>query len=439
MGPIEPALLEELSAWLRIPSVSADPLHDQDVRAAGAWICDLVTAAGGTCELVETGGHPLAIGELRASPEHAAAPTVLLYGHFDVQPAGDLALWSSPPFAPEVRDGWLHGRGVADDKGQLYLLLKAATQLASEGALPVNVRIACDGEEETGGHSIVDFLESDERGADACVIFDANMVAPDVPVFYVGTRGLVYFHVRVRTGAKDLHSGVFGGAALNAAHVLVGLLAGLSGTPEPLRGGAIPPTEAELESWRQLPAGADVLAGEGARPADGAAAEEFYRRTLASAALDVHGVAGGEAELQKTVLPVESHANLSVRLAPGQDVDEIATALERLLRASVPDGVELEVERWGSSPAGLVPPDSPAIELASRAFERVLGRRPLLARTGGTLPIVPALADRGIPAILTGFDVPGGNIHSPDERLLARYVPLGISAARELLTAFQEL
>lgn len=432
-------LLEELSSWLRIPSVSADPAHETDVRAAGAWLCDLVTASGGSCELVETGGHPLAIGELKASSGEASAPTVLLYGHFDVQPPGETSLWSSPPFEPEVRDGWLYGRGTADDKGQLYLLLKAATQLASAGKLPVNVRVACDGEEETGGHSIVDFLEADERGADACVIFDANMAAPDIPVFYVGTRGLVYFHVRVRTGEKDLHSGVFGGAALNAVHVLVGLLAGVIGTPEPLRAGAIPPTGAELESWRQFPSGAEALAAEGARPADGAAAEEFYRRTLASAALDVNGVAGGEAELQKTVLPVEAHANLSVRLAPGQDVDEIAGALERLLRASAPDGAELGVMRWGSSPAGLVPPDSPAIELASGAFERVLGRRPLLARSGGTLPIVPALADRGIPAILTGFDVPGGNIHSPDERLLARYVPLGISTARELLVALAGL
>lgn len=439
MPAIDPALLEELSSWLRIPSISADPAHDADVRAAGAWMCELVAAAGGTCELVETGGHPLAVGELRASSSAADAPTVLLYGHFDVQPPGDLSLWSSPPFEPAVRDGWLYGRGTADDKGQLYLLLKAATQLASEGALPVNVRIACDGEEETGGHSIVDFLESDERGADACVIFDANMAAPDVPVLYVGTRGLVYFHVRVRTGEKDLHSGVFGGAALNAVHVLVRLLAGLVPTPEPLRAGTIPPAAAELESWQRLPAGPDVLAEEGARPADGEAADEFYRRTLASAALDVHGVAGGEAELQKTVLPVEAHANLSVRLAPGQDADEIAGALERLLRSAAPDGAELDLARWGSSPAGLVPPDSRAIELASGAFERALGRRPLLARSGGTLPIVPALAARGIPAILTGFDVPGGNIHSPDERLLARYVPLGISAARELLTALGRL
>ncbi len=439
MSEIDPAWLDELSSWLRIPSVSADPAHDRDVREAGQWVCDAVRSAGGACELVETGGHPLAVGELGASHGSEAAPTVLLYGHFDVQPPGDLALWSSPPFEPEVRDGWLFGRGTADDKGQLYLLLKAATMLASEGALPVNVRVVCDGEEETGGHSIVDFLEADSRGADACVIFDSNMAAPDVPVLYVGTRGLVYFHVTVRTGEKDLHSGVFGGAAMNAVHVLVALLAAVTGTPEPLREGTAPPSPAELQSWERLPPGDVVLAGEGARPADASAARDFYRRTLASAALDVHGIAGGEADLQKTVLPVEAHANLSVRLSPGQDVDEIARALERLLGEAAPAGADVEIARWSSSPAGLVPPDSPAIELAASAFEHTLGRRPLLSRTGGTLPIVPALAARGIPVILTGFDVPGGNIHSPDERLLERYVPLGVATARELLTLLQEL
>jgi acetylornithine deacetylase/succinyl-diaminopimelate desuccinylase-like protein len=275
MHEIDPAVLEELSSWLRIPSVSADPAHDADVRAAAQWVCDLVTSAGGTCGLVETGGHPLAVGELAASRDAAAAPTVLLYGHFDVQPPGERSLWSSDPFEPEVRDGWLYARGAADDKGQLYALLKAATQLASEGALPVNVRVACDGEEETGGHSIVDFLARDERGADACVIFDSNMVEPDVPAFCLGTRGLVYFHARVRTGEKDLHSGVFGGAALNAVNVLVGCLAGLLGTPEPLRAGTADPADAELESWGHLPPGDRVLAGEGARPADAGAGAQF--------------------------------------------------------------------------------------------------------------------------------------------------------------------
>lgn len=439
MKPRGEVLIEELASWLRIPSVSADPAHADDVRAAGAWLCELVRSAGGTCELVETGGHPLALGEIRSSVAPDRDPTVLLYGHFDVQPPGDLALWDSPPFEPELRDGWLYGRGTADDKGQLYALVKAAVGLAEEGALPVNVRIACDGEEETGGHSIVDHLRRDERGADVCVIFDASMPAPDVPAFYVGTRGVVYFHVTVRTGAKDLHSGFFGGAAMNAVHVLVRMLGEVVSTPEPLRAGTVAPSEAELASWAELPPGEAVLAGEGAEPADSEAAAEFYRRTLASAAVDVNGVHGGEPDLQKTVLPVEARANVSIRLAPGQDVETVAAAFEELLRGAAPERARVEVERWASSPAGLVPPDAPALRLAAEAVERVVGRRPLLLRTGGTLPIVPALAERGIPTVLTGFDVPGGNIHSPNERLLARYVPLGVATARELLQAFQEL
>ena len=439
MTPVDSASLEELFQWLRIPSVSADPEHEGDVRAAAEWLCGFVRAAGGSCELVETGGHPLAVGDFEASFDPGSAPTVLIYGHFDVQPAGDLALWESPPFEPEPRDGWIYGRGTADDKGQLYLLLKGAASLASEQALPVNVRVACDGEEETGGQSIVDFLAADRRGADACVIFDAHMPALDVPAFYVGTRGLVYFHLTVRTGAKDLHSGVFGGAAMNAVHILVALLSTLVGTPRPLRAGTITPSEAELATWRELEPGPAVLALEGARPADAAAGAEFYSRTLASAALDVNGIRGGEPELQKTVLPAEAHANVSIRLAPGQDVEAIAGEFEGMLEAALPAGAELTVERWSSSPPGLVPAGARALELAAGAFERTVGRRPLFLRSGGTIPIVPALASRGIPTILTGFDVPGGNIHSPNERLLARYVALGVAAAREALVALREL
>jgi acetylornithine deacetylase/succinyl-diaminopimelate desuccinylase-like protein len=439
VSALDPASLEELFEWLRIPSVSADPAHADDVRGAAEWMCRFVRAAGGSCELMETGRHPLAVGELGASIEPAGAPTVLVYGHFDVQPPGDLARWESPPFEPELRDGWLYGRGTADDKGQLYLLLKAAATLASEGALPVNVRLACDGEEETGGQSIVDYLAVDERGADACVVFDAQMPVRDVPAFYIGTRGLTYFHVTVRTGAKDLHSGVFGGAAMNAVHVLVGLLSVLIGTPEPLRAGTIPPGDAELEAWRELEPGAAVLTAEGARPADAEAGREFYSRTLATTALDVHGIHGGEPELQKTVIPVEADANVSIRLAAGQDVEAIARELDAMLHAALPAGAELAVERWSSSPPGLVPAGAKAIELAATAFERVVGRRPLVLRSGGTIPVVPALANRGIPTILTGFDVPGGNIHSPNERFLAHYLPLGLAAAREVLTALREL
>jgi acetylornithine deacetylase/succinyl-diaminopimelate desuccinylase-like protein len=361
---------------------------------------------------------------------------VLCYGHFDVQPPDPLALWDSDPFEPEVRDGYLYGRGTVDDKGQLYMLLAAARELARGGELPVNVRFCCDGEEETGGHSIVEFLEADERGADAAIIFDSGMIRRDVPAFNLATRGLLYVHLRLRTGERDLHSGIYGGAALNAAHALAAMISNLTARDgrlaEPLRRGLAAPTPVELAGWRELPTGAEELAAQGARAADPRAAEEFYLRTFAEPALDVNGFESGSPHLQKTVLPVEAVANLSLRLAPGQRVEEIAPALEALLRESAPEGAELTLELMSSAAPGLVPPEAAAIRLGLAAFERALGRRPALIRSGGTLPIVPALSGKGIPAIITGFGLPDSNIHSPNERLVADYVPLGIGAAREL-------
>jgi acetylornithine deacetylase/succinyl-diaminopimelate desuccinylase-like protein len=431
---------EELAGFLRIPSVSADPAHAADVSAAARWVCDFIEAAGGSAELADWEGAPLALGEFRASSGGQDAPTVLCYGHFDVQPPAPLELWESPPFEPEIRDGYLYGRGTADDKGQLYMLLGAARELARAGELPVNVRFCCDGEEEIGGHAIVDYLAADERGADAAVIFDTDMIRADLPAFTLSTRGLVYFHLTVRTGERDLHSGLYGGAALNAAHALAttisALLARDGRLPEPLRKGLVPPTEDELSSWAQLPQGGEELASRGARPADVHAAEEFYVRTFAEPALDVNGIASGSPLMQKTVLPVEAVANLSIRLAPGQRADEIAPEVERLLREAAPQGAELEVELLSSSPPGLVPPDAKVIRLGLDAFERATGVRPAFVRSGGTLPMVPALSSKGIPTIITGFALPDSNIHSPNERLPAAHVPLGIAAAREL---FREL
>jgi acetylornithine deacetylase/succinyl-diaminopimelate desuccinylase-like protein len=432
--------LKELSEFLAIPSVSAESAHRDDVVRAGEWVRDLVVAAGGTCELIDWHGQPLVVGEIRASRDADRAPTVLCYGHFDVQPADPLELWDSPPFEPEIRGEYLYGRGVADDKGQLYLLLCAARASAAAGELAVNVRFACDGEEETGGHSIVEFLHEDERGADAAVIFDSGMVRRGLPAFNVATRGMAYFHLRLRTGARDLHSGIYGGAALNAAHALMltlsSVIAADGRLAEPLRAGIIAPTAEELDGWRELPSGAAELEDQGARPADPRAAEEFYLRTFAEPALDVNGVQSGSPHAVKTVVPSVADANLSVRLAPGQQVDVIAAALERLLRDAAPPGAELELELRNAAPAGVVAPDSRAVQLGLDAFERGLGVRPLLIRTGGTLPIVAALADRGIPTIITGFSLPDANIHAPNERLLAEYVPLGIDAAR---TLFDEL
>ncbi len=432
---------DELAELVGIPSVSADPAHTDDVCAAAEWLAAFVRGAGGEAEVVPTDTQPLIIGDLQAS--NGSAPTVLVYGHVDVQPPDPLELWESDPFSLEERDGWLYGRGVADDKGQLYVLVKAAAELAAAGELPVNVRVTCDAEEETGGHQIVDFLAADVRGADAAVIFDSGMTSRGVPEFNVATRGLVYFHLVVRTGSRDLHSGVYGGSALNALHALNEMLAAVLARdgvlPEPLRAGITPPTEEEIAAWAELVPGAEMLTEAGARNAYPRADEDFYLRTTAEPALDVNGIAGGSPVLQKTVLPVTAEANVSIRLAPGQDVDTIAAAVEQLLREAAPEGAELELTRLSSAAPGLTPPQAPAVQRGLEAFERTFGRRPLLVRSGGTLPIVPALADKGIPTIITGFALPESNIHSPNERLLAEYVPLGIETAKELYRSLAKL
>jgi acetylornithine deacetylase/succinyl-diaminopimelate desuccinylase-like protein len=438
-----PDWYHELAQFLRIESVSAHSACAPEVRQAGEWVCERVLEAGGQSELLDWHGHPLAVGEVPASRDADRAPTVLCYGHFDVQPPDPLELWDSPPFQPEIRDGHLYARGVADDKGQLYMLLAAARDLSRAGELPVNVRFACDGEEETGGESIVEFLAEDERGADAAVIFDSGMIAPGRPAFDLATRGLAYFHLTVRSGERDLHSGIYGGAALNAAHALTRMLDGVFAVDgrlaEPLRKGIVPPTQEELDNWRELPAGADELADQGARPMDPRAAEDFYLRTTSEPALDVNGLASGSAFAQKTVLPVRADANVSIRLAPGQDPEEIAVEFERLLRHGLTAGAELEIERMGFGPPAVFDPGSPAIELGVRAFERAVGVRPALIRSGGTLPIAAALAKRDIPTVITGFSLPDSAIHSPNERLRADYIPLGIAAARALFEEFAAL
>jgi acetylornithine deacetylase/succinyl-diaminopimelate desuccinylase-like protein len=432
----------ELADFLRIPSVSAEPDHADDVRRAGEWVCDRIRAAGGTAELTPVGDQYLALGELRASSGADSAPTLLCYGHFDVQPPAPLAEWESDPFELVVRDGWAYARGIADDKGQLYMLLRAGEELARANALPVNLRYACDGEEEIGGHTIVEFLESDERGADACIIFDGGMLKQDVPVFDLATRGLVAFDVKMRTGARDLHSGMYGGAALNAIHALTqtldAVLAKDGLLPEPLRAGIVPPTEEELAAWRNLPSGESQIADQGARPLDARAAAQFYVRTWAEPSADVNGIIGGKPGVRNTTLSVQASAEFTIRLAPGQDADTIGAAAERLLREAAPEGAELDV-KWSGSPPGLVDSESRAIQLGLDAFERALGIRPLLTRSGGTLPIMGALTEQRMPTILTGFAVPESNVHSPNEKMRVDYFERGLAAARELYTELGKL
>jgi acetylornithine deacetylase/succinyl-diaminopimelate desuccinylase-like protein len=435
--------LEELREFIAIPSVSADPAHGDDVRRAGEWVRNFVKRAGGEAELIRQGDGEIVVGDVPASANGAAAPTVLIYGHFDVQPPAPLDLWDSPPFELAERDGWYYARGIADDKGQLFALLKAAQLLAEDDALPVNLRVACDGEEETGGHTIVDFIDGDERGADACIIFDGGMTRPDRAEFMIATRGLVGFRMKVRTGERDMHSGYYGGAALNAIHVLMQGLSALIARdgllPDQLRVGRAALSQVEVDSAKTLPPGWEILDDAGATPLDPDAAKDFYDRTWAEPALDVNGIRGGKPEFVNTTLVVEAEARFTIRLAPGQDVETIADAAEKLIRRAVPEQAVVEIIRENSAPPGVFSPDAPAIQLGLQAFQKVLGAKPLLVRAGGTLPIYPALAAKGIPTIGTGFALRESNVHSPNERLRVQDVDRAVAAASELFRSLAAL
>jgi acetylornithine deacetylase/succinyl-diaminopimelate desuccinylase-like protein len=264
-----------------------------------------------------------------------------------------------------------------------------------------------------------------------------------VPTIELATRGLVGVDVKVQTGERDLHSGMYGGAALNAIHVLMGcldaVLAGPDGRlPEPLRAGIAPPTADELEAWSQLPPGAEAIAEAGAQPLDAKAGEEFYVRTWAEPSTDVNGIIGGKPGVRNTTLSVEATAEFSIRLAPGQDVQTVGAAAERLLREAAPAGAELEITWQGANP-GLVRADAPAVQLAADAFEQTLGTRPLLTRVGGSIPLMPALSEKGIDTVLSGFALPESNVHSPNERFLVPYFAAGIDTVAALFTALGRL
>jgi acetylornithine deacetylase/succinyl-diaminopimelate desuccinylase-like protein len=426
------ALVHEAADWLRIPSVSAGRRNEPALREAAVWAQRRVLAAGGDCELVDTpGGAPLVVGELRAASEHSA--TVMVYGHYDVQDVQPEDEWTTPPFEPDIRDGRLYARGACDDKGNFLPLLHVACAMADAGELPVHVRVLVEGAEETGSGDVNDWVAADERGADCVIVFDTGMLDADTPALTVGTRGMVFAHLDVRTGERTVHSGLYGGAALNAFHVLHRILgAVLPGPdgrlPEPLRAGIEPPSPEELRSWESLPDGARVLAEAGARPADAQAVAAFHTRTTADASLDVHHIAGGA---PRTIVPPVASADLSVRLAPGQDPAEIAGALEALLADGVPDGAELSLSFERAHPSRF-DPSTPALRIARAALARAVGREPVLLRSGGSLPVLAAFAERGIPAIVSGFGLPQDNFHGPDESFAIASIDKGRRAARAL-------
>ncbi len=425
-----------LDALLRVPSISADPGRAADMRRAAELVADEIRAAGGAVEVRAGAGHPLVVGEVPAS-RGADAPRVLLYGHYDVQPVGDAARWESPPFEPTVRGEHLYARGASDDKGNLFMLLAAVRRLAARGELPVRAAFVVDGEEESGGTSAIDHLAADPEPAAAAIIFDVAMLAPGHPVLVTGTRGLVYRRVTLRTGERDGHSGLYGGAALNAATALARLLSDLGAggprPPMPLRAGLPAPDPAEVAAWGALPDGEGVLAEGGLRPADARAAAEFYRRTTAEPALDVHALESGVPDAVRTAIPAEANAMLSLRVAPGQDADALADVLDGMIRAAAPAGAEVTIAPHGTAAPALVDPSAAPIRAAARALERAVGRPPAIVRSGGTLPVVAGLAARGTPVVLTGFGLPDDAIHAPNERILVENLTIGTAAAEELL------
>ena len=431
-------LLDELLDWLRIPSISTGGGDPADLERAAAWVVRRINAAGGQGRLVTTNGNPLAVGELCAA--RPGAPTVLAYGHYDVQSVGDPAAWTTPPFEPDVRDGRVYARGAADDKGNFLPLLHVACELAAAGELPVNVRILVEGEEEAGGEAVADWVRADERGADCAIVFDSGMADERTPAITIGLRGMVGLGLTVRTAARDLHSGLYGGSALNALHALHAMLGaivpGPDGRPrEELRAGIIPPTEAELASWSKLPAGDEVLAQAGARPMYPGAGGEYYVRNGADTSIDVNAIHAGE---PRTVIPAVAHATVSQRLAPGQHAPDALAVLERLLQEAAPPGAELELSAH-LAPPSLFAPDTPAIALAAQALERACGVPAVLMRSGGSIPVVAELAARGMPVVVSGFTLDDDAFHAPNESFRLVALEQGEAAARELYRALAAL
>jgi len=424
--------IHELAGWLRIPSVSTGGGDPEALRAAAEWALRKIVAAGGTAELVAGDHPPLVVGELEGT-RGDDAPTVLIYGHYDVQDPGDLTRWTTDPFEPDIRDGRIYARGASDDKGNFLPLLLVACDMAEAGELGVNVRILLEGEEETPADTAERWMEADERGADAAIVFDAGMIDADTPALTVGTRGMVWADLVVTTGERPAHSGEFGGAALNAIHVLNRILAAVlpderGRPPEPLRAGIEAPSQAELDSWARLPNGGRLLADAGARPLDDRAGDELHMRTMAGASVDVHRVAAGE---PRTIVPERAEASLSVRLAGGQRSEEIAAALETLLRGALPDGAQLALGVHRAEPSRF-DPEAPALRAARRALERATGVAPAVVRSGGSIPILAAFGRRGIPTVVGGFALPEDRIHAPDESYRIASLELGIKAARLL-------
>ncbi|MBI3696763.1 MAG: dipeptidase [Acidobacteria bacterium] len=419
-------LLEELFEFLRIPSISTLPEHKGDIQRAAHFVeAGLMAVGMENVEIIPTGGHPLVYGEWL----HAAGkPTVLCYGHYDVQPPDPLDLWISKPFDPTVRDGSIYARGSADDKGQMYIHIKAMEALRTlHGNLPVNVKFLIEGEEEVGGKSIAKFVRENREKlrADVALVSDTAMFQPNMPTLCIGLRGLVYMEWESTGPARDLHSGLYGGAAPSAVFGLIELLAKAKDA-----GGVIQipgiyddvkaPAPAELESWSRLSFDEkEFLAKEvGSTTLTGEKGYSVFHRTWARPTFEVHGIAGGFTGAgAKTVIPAKATAKVSIRLVPEQDPDKVIQQVRDFVKANTPAGVQVEVRVLSAAPATMVNPDHKAIRVAAEAFGEVFSQPTVFIRSGGSIPIVGDFARHlGIPTVMMGFGLPDDGLHSPNEK-----------------------
>lgn len=428
-------LLNELSDFLRIPSISTLPAHDADCRRAAEWVATDLRRLG--CRDVQHLGsdtHPVVWG---VGPEVPGAPTLLLYGHYDVQPPDPINEWTTPPFEPTVRDGRLYARGAADDKGQVFCLLRA---IEAAGRPTVNYRFLIEGEEEFGSKTLFDVLrrEPERTKTDVALVADMSYLAPGWPAVYTTLRGMCYVEITVRTAKSDLHSGEFGGAAPNAHEELVRLLSRLK-TPDGrihipgLYGPVKPPTKAERAAWKKLPfrerdflkrrVQAKALTGLKHRP--------VLERLWALPTFEIHGITGGFTGVgAKTVIPAEATAKVSLRLVPNQKMRTVERQLAAAVKRLTPTYATSTVRFLHGADPAQIRIDHPAFQLLDRAFREVVGRGTVPARAGGSIPVVPALGANGAPVILTGIGLPDDRLHAPDEKLDLKQLWDGIEVFR---------
>jgi acetylornithine deacetylase/succinyl-diaminopimelate desuccinylase-like protein len=418
--------LDELKALLAIPSISALPEHASDVRRCAEWCAGEMTRIGlQDVRLIETPGHPVVYGEWLGAP---GAPTILFYGHYDVQPVDPLDLWQSPPFEATIRDGEIYARGSADDKGQVFMHLKAIeAHLRQNGRLPVNIKVILEGEEEVGSEHLDEFIRAHKAllFADVVVISDSPMFARGVPSICYGLRGLVYMQIDFRGSNTDLHSGSFGGAVVNPAFAMAQLIDSMKD-----RSGRIkipgfyddvrPLQDAERNAWAQLPFNERTYRKDfGIPKLFGETGYSTLERTWARPTLEVNGLLSGfTGEGAKTVLPAVAMSKISMRLVPDQDPAKIADLFQAYVEKNAPKSVEVTVTRMHGGKPWMTSFDHPYVQAAGRAIEQGFGRAPIFTREGGSIPVVSTFQEElGLPAVLFGVGLPDENAHAPNEKL----------------------